>query len=191
MALNVQFNFDLEQFNHVMDIVAPEKARLAVTSLLAGSRYIILRNAIKEAPSRTGNLRRSGTTDIDKEALIAHVGFGGSVLRENGHSDYASIVEGGATPHPIYPKLAQALRFIPGLSGGQTNFGARLTGSAKKGWEDLYVFRNFVLHHPGTPPNPFLDRGYRDSESEINDLMGRVAVRFMRAEAQNDEEENK
>ena len=188
MGVNVQFLYDNSDLNHVMDIIAPEKARLAVTALLSGSRYIILRNAIREAPVRTGNLRRSGISDIDKDSLIAHVGFGGSALRESAHADYATIVEGGAAPHPIFPSLAQALRFIPNTAGGVV-FGQRLTGTAKKGWEGLYIYRNYVTHHPGTQPNPFLDRGYQDSQGEMTDLMGRIAVRFMRAEAQDDEEE--
>jgi hypothetical protein len=190
MSVNVRFNFDLGQFNKIMEIVAPERARLAVTALLSGTRYVVLRNAILEAPFRTGNLRRSGQTDIDKGALVAHVGFGGSTLRDASHSDYATIVEGGARPHAIFPSLAIALRFIPGGGGGQLNLGQRLTGTAKQGWDSLYIYRSYVVQHPGVAPNPFLDRGYQRSESDMNDLMRRIAVRFMRAEQQNDEEEN-
>jgi len=186
MSVNVQFQFDLDQFNHIMDIVAPEKARLALASLLSGSRMLILRNAQIEAPVRTGNLRRSGFSDVDKDLLIAHVAFGGSELLTTGHTDYAAMVEGGTGPHPIYPRLASALRFIPNTAGGLA-LGQRATGTAKKGFEDLYIFRNFVLHHPGTVANPFLDRGYQHSEDEITNLMGRVAVRFMKAEQAVDE----
>lgn len=188
MAANVQFSFDLDQFNHVMDIVAPEKARLALTALLSGSRYLILRHALLEAPVRTGNLRRSGHSDIDKENLTAVVAFGGQTLRDASRDDYAGIVSTGSRPHPIYPNRASALRFIPNTAGGLV-FGQRLTGTAKKGWEAMYIFRNYVLHHPGTQPNPFLERGYQNAQSDMTDLMGRVAVRFMRAEQQNDEEE--
>jgi hypothetical protein len=192
MSVNVQFDFDLDQFNHVMDIVAPERARLALGSLLSGTRMLILRNAQIEAPVRTGNLRRSGFSDVDKDALVAHVAFGGAELLQNGHVDYAAMVEGGTGPHPIYPKLASALRFIATSYGSQAaaqraSSGSRATGTAKKGFEDIYIFRNFVLHHPGTVANPFLDRGYQHSEDEITNLMGRVAVRFMRAEQAVDE----
>lgn len=54
--------------------------------------------------------------------------------------EYAPYVNDGTRPHVIRPKNAQVLRF---RAGGRTVF-------AK------------VVQHPGTRPNPFLDRALRE-----------------------------
>lgn len=53
---------------------------------------------------------------------------------------YAPYVNDGTRPHIIRPRTRQALKFTV---GGRTVF-------AK------------VVHHPGTRPNPFLDRALRE-----------------------------
>ena len=54
--------------------------------------------------------------------------------------DYARYVNDGTSPHVIRPKTKQALRF-------------------KVGGRVVYAR---VVNHPGTRPNPFLDRALRD-----------------------------
>lgn len=56
------------------------------------------------------------------------------------NTDYAEFVNDGTRPHVIRPRQAQVLRFTV---GGRVVF-AR------------------VVHHPGTRPNPFLDRAVRE-----------------------------
>lgn len=85
------------------------------------------------APVDTGRLRASGK--------IVYSGFFGFRPKATivFDVDYAQMVNDGTRPHPIRPKNAQALRFTV---GGQVVY-------AK------------VVHHPGTRPNPFLDRALR------------------------------
>lgn len=86
------------------------------------------------APVDTGRLRASGK--------IEYSGFFSfrpkAVVRFD--TDYAQAVNDGTRPHIIRPKNAKALRF---RVGGRVVY-------AK------------VVHHPGTRPNPFLDRALRD-----------------------------
>lgn len=78
---------------------------------------------------RTGNLRRSMTTDRKrvKNGLEGRVG---SPVK------YAKWHHEGTRPHLIRPRRAKALRF---MVGGQIVFASR-------------------VRHPGTRPNPYLTR---------------------------------
>jgi hypothetical protein len=94
----------------------------------------VLNRAKILAPVDTGRLRSSGK--------IRYSGFFGfrpkaTVVFD---VDYAEAVHNGTRPHTIRPRNAQALRFV---IGGRVVY-------AK------------VVHHPGTKPNPFLERAVRE-----------------------------
>lgn len=87
------------------------------------------------APVDTGRLRASGK--IQYSSLFSFRPRA-TVFFD---TDYAAFVNDGTRPHIIRPKNARALRF---RVGGQIVY-AR------------------VVHHPGTRPNPFLDRALRET----------------------------
>ncbi len=89
----------------------------------------VYRVAVREAPVRTGALRRSLRT-------TTNLTFRGWAARVGSDLEYASFVHDGTRPHVIRPRRARALRFT---IGGRVVFAAR-------------------VNHPGTRPNRFLDR---------------------------------
>ena len=94
----------------------------------------VLNRAKVLAPVDTGRLRASGK--------IQSAGFFSFRPKATVtfDTDYAAFVNDGTRPHIIRPRNARALRFVV---GGQVVY-------AK------------VVHHPGTRPNPFLDRALRE-----------------------------
>lgn len=93
----------------------------------------VRRRAQELAPVRSGRLRRSIRS-------TSRLGFRGWTSRVGSDLDYAEFVHDGTRPHLIRPRRARALRFT---AGGRVVF-ARL------------------VRHPGTRPNPFLDRALRE-----------------------------
>lgn len=86
------------------------------------------------APVRTGRLRSSIRADPPRIFSLRGSLTVGSDL------EYAAMVNDGTRPHRIRPRTKRALRFVV---NGQVVF-AR------------------VVNHPGTKPNPFLDRALRE-----------------------------
>ena len=86
------------------------------------------------APVRTGRLRSSIRAEPPRIFSLRGTVKVGSDL------EYAGFVNDGTAPHVIRPRRAQVLRFTV---GGRVVF-------AK------------VVNHPGTRPNPFLDRALRE-----------------------------
>ena len=86
------------------------------------------------APVDTGRLRASIRMESRRTFTLKTVWTVGSDVY------YAPYVNDGTRPHVIRPKTKQALRF---MVGGRVVF-AR------------------VVNHPGTRPNPFLDRALRE-----------------------------
>jgi hypothetical protein len=85
-------------------------------------------------PVDTGRLRASIRIESRRTLALRSIFTVGSDVY------YAPFVNDGTRPHEIRPRRAQALRFV---IGGRVVF-------AK------------VVHHPGTRPNPFLDRALRE-----------------------------
>jgi len=86
------------------------------------------------APVDTGRLRASIRMEARRTFTLKTVWTIGSDV------DYAPYVNDGTQPHTIRPKNGQVLRF---RVGGRVVY-ARM------------------VNHPGTRPNPFLDRALRD-----------------------------
>ena len=86
------------------------------------------------APVDTGRLRASGK--IQYSGLFSFRPKATIIF----DVDYAAAVNDGTRPHEIRPRNAQALRF---------RIGGRVVYAR-------------VVHHPGTRPNPFLDRALRE-----------------------------
>lgn len=86
------------------------------------------------APVDTGRLRASIRVERRRTLLLRTVWTIGSDVF------YAPYVNDGTAPHVIRPRNAQALRF---------RVGGRIVYAR-------------VVNHPGTRPNPFLDRALRE-----------------------------
>lgn len=94
----------------------------------------VLNRAKILAPVDTGRLRASGK--IQYSGLFSFRPKAKVIF----DVDYAAAVNDGTAPHIIRPRNAQALRF---------RIGGRVVYAR-------------VVHHPGTRPNPFLDRALRE-----------------------------
>ena len=95
----------------------------------------VLNRAKVLAPVDTGRLRASGK--IRYSSLFSFRPKATVIF----DTDYAAFVNDGTRPHVIRPRNKQVLRFTV---GGRVVF-------AK------------VVHHPGTRPNPFLDRALSET----------------------------
>lgn len=89
---------------------------------------------------KTGNLGRSIHVSAQTETSVTVT----ASVR------YASFLEYGTRPHEITANARKALRFAAS-AGGQ-----RLSGAPRKGAAVVFAKR---VHHPGTPPYPFLGPG--------------------------------
>jgi hypothetical protein len=69
-------------------------------------------------------------------------------------ASYALFVEKGTAPHIIRPVNARCLAFQGGMLGGM-------------------VFARLV-HHPGTKPNPFIQRTAMETRDEVGNIAKRV-----------------
>lgn len=90
----------------------------------------VLNRAQILAPVDTGRLRASGRTEFHRTLTLR------PTVAIVFDVSYAPMVNDGTRPHIIRPRRTQALRFT---IGGRVVY-------AK------------VVHHPGTRPNPFLDK---------------------------------
>lgn len=108
---------------------------------------IVLERAVKrEAPVRTGALRRSIVGDVVSPGQRGVVAV---------RVPYARSVHDGSQPHIIRPRNP----------GGVLSF--EVNGQR--------LFRKYV-RHPGNKANPFLDRALDQSMDEINDLLDDAAL---------------
>lgn len=115
----------------------------------------VVAEAKRDVPRKTGNLGRS----IHRGAVSAEY------AEVRASAGYAAFVEFGTRPHLIVPVRARALAW-PAQAGG-----ARLTGSARKstqrGGNGGMRFARAV-HHPGTRPNPFMERAFQRAVSQAH-----------------------
>lgn len=81
------------------------------------------------------------------ELVNAAQAIGGSHVRVGSDLSYAPYVISGTRPHDIYPRDKQAL-FWPGARHPVA-----------------------FVHHPGTKPNPFLQRALDDTAEEVSDFV--------------------
>lgn len=125
--------------------------------ILDRGRFIVQREIMDLLPVKTGNSRRN--TDTDIQGLTAHVTVRGG----------AAFADQGTQPHEIFPRAANFLRFVP---GGGANPAARLTGVARRGREDVYIFA-LEVHHPGQPAENFMATGLNESLDDFERLMER------------------
>lgn len=101
---------------------------------LDASARRVLNRAKVLAPVDTGRLRASIRIESRRTFTFRTVYTIGSDVH------YAPYVNDGTRPHKIRPRTKKALKF---QVGGRTVFAA-------------------VVNHPGTKPNPFLDRALRE-----------------------------
>lgn len=99
---------------------------------------------IKETPYKTGHLGRTVVADYDRSRKVVWVG---SPLK------YAEYVERGTRPHEIRPRNKKALAWGKDKGGGKKEF-----------------VRKRVMH-PGTDPNPFVERAIRNAFPEIENII--------------------
>jgi hypothetical protein len=116
----------------------------------------ILQRAISGSAAVLATNTNSSTVPIKSGFLIQSFGarFGNLMMSwgpdVNYKTSYSSFVEFGTKPHTIYPKDKKAL-FWPGAS---------------------HPVRS--VNHPGTKPNPFMERILAASQSGINDQFGKA-----------------
>jgi hypothetical protein len=140
-----------------------------------GRRWVEI--AKEEAPVRSGKFRKSinfhvfakNTGDKSK----AEVGFTTSSQQPLGR-----WIVGGTRPHRIYARNKKALYFFWGKVGMYTvvprsgGFSTHVSGG--KYW----IGKGYV-NHPGTKPNPYLDRTYGRWVTEMEREIENVADRFV------------
>lgn len=112
----------------------------------AGTR--VQNEARRLAPVDTGRLRSSIVTRSEDHGRTYTVTIGTNV-------NYADAVENGTGPHRIYPRRAQALRFV---------IGGRV------------VFARYV-DHPGTRAQPFLGPAMENADTYLREELARAGRR--------------
>jgi hypothetical protein len=104
--------------------------------------------------------------NVREEAPVRHGRLAGSwELDQVGDLDYrirsaveyAAAVNEGTKPHDIVPVRGKALRFVIG---------------------DQVIFARRV-RHPGTPPNPYIDRAISRTERRLDDFVARAVSASM------------
>jgi len=80
---------------------------------------------------------------------------------------YAIFVEKGTRPHIIEPKTKKALRFFPSALGVLSGAPQSLLGLQASMLQPIFARR---VHHPGTKPNPFVQRTRDAMRSRLRDL---------------------
>jgi len=150
----VEFNVVVRMKKRLEDIISREK----LSKFLEESAKFVFTKARERAPVRTGKLH--GSIALIKVNDLHYVV--GSPL------EYAVYVERGTRPHIIRPKRARALRFVV---GGETVFATYVVQPSRGGLvitpkrrralrfeiPQRVVFAKRV-EHPGTEPQPFLER---------------------------------
>jgi hypothetical protein len=139
-----------------------------------GDRWVEI--AKEEAPSRTGKFRQTIRYHVfakNTGGKNAEVGFTTSSKQPLGKF----IIE-GTRPHRIYARKAKALYFFFGKVGMYTvvpksgGFGTHISGGK------LWIGKGYV-DHPGTRPNPYVERAYLRWVPEMEKEIEAVADRFV------------
>jgi hypothetical protein len=122
--------------------------------------------ALQEVPVKTTNLRKSFKTMLASPTSL--VGAFWPTAK------YAPYVEYGTRPHIIRPKNARVLAWESGFRGMTTSKGGKRYYANK-------TSANFAayVNHPGTKPNPFMERIIARTEGKINDLFSRALEQIL------------
>ena len=83
---------------------------------------------------------------------------------------YAAFVEYGTRPHVIAPKNGRVLAWQSGGSAGAYTTSASGRSYYKSGSSGGMVFAAYV-NHPGTQPNPYMQKIVDKATPEVNDWM--------------------
>lgn len=127
--------------------------------------------AREEAPTKTGKFR-AGIESVVVESETATGFFAGSP------SPLGKWINKGTRPHKIYPRRANSLYFFWGKI-------SKWTVVPKGGGFKTHVFDNklFIgkgfVRHPGTKPNPYVDRTFNRWITEAEKEMLKVADNFV------------
>jgi len=161
-------------FEHLRDGISQasknflENERKAVTFL--SQRWVVI--AREEAPrGKTGNFRAG------MEAVIVG-GNNSTGFFAGSPSPLGKFINEGTRPHRIYPRLAGALYFFWGKISKWTvvpkggGFKTHVSG------DKLFIGKGFV-QHPGTQPNPYVDRTFNRWITEAEKEMLKVADNFV------------
>lgn len=139
--ISVEINVDLAGLTEgAVSASVDEQMRLAMSLVMD----LAIAKAKREAPVRSGHLAQSLRT-----RTVTGSFFSGGV--EGGLQSplpYASFVEDGTRPHTIEARFRRSLRWP---TGGGFAF-------AKK------------VRHPGTKPNPFMERAVQSVSREAEDI---------------------
>jgi len=111
---------------------------------------LILREARRIAPKKTGRLRES--------IGVRRIRSGYEVVMGGGRAPYAAYLEFGARPHLIRPRRARALRF-------------EIRGEL--------VYARYV-EHPGTRPMRIMARAVAEASRDFDDGIGDLISDLMR-----------
>lgn len=143
LNINVQIN-GLENVKLMM-LRAPERTIKEIGRAVSKSTLKVKNTSLKEVPTNKqkggGNLKQS----------IRHIminKFRGEVVA---HAKYAAAVHEGTRPHIIRPRRIGYKGHPGGLYDKRTGWG---------------VYNK--VNHPGTRPNPFMDRAAQKSQKDID-----------------------
>jgi hypothetical protein len=133
-----------------------------------GQRWVAI--AREEAPNKTGNFSKSIRFRTYQKG--AEIGFTTTSLQPLGR-----WITEGTRPHQIAPRMKNALYFfwprigkfvvVPRGGGFKTH-----TANGK-----LWVGKGHI-NHPGTKPNPYIDRTYIRWENEMDRELNQMASRY-------------
>jgi HK97 gp10 family phage protein len=141
-VIGIEVDVDLSAFD--IDAIAPEvDAQMRMAMHLVMDMAVV--TAKREAPVRSGHLSQS----LRSRPVTGSFFDGGVEGGIQSPLPYASYVEDGTRPHLIEPRFRKALRWPAGASG--------------------FAFAQRV-RHPGTDPNPFMDRAVKAVEREAEQI---------------------
>jgi hypothetical protein len=127
---------------------APEKTVYEMSKAVQSSLNEIRSKSLREAPIRTGDLRKGISTPIMETRLRGKI---------EAREPYSAAVHEGSRPHIIRPKSIGYRGHPGGLGNRKTGFG---------------VYN--MVHHPGNKPNRFFDRSIDKANQAINQFFTRA-----------------
>lgn len=145
----------------------PQIAKPIMQRAIVGTGAVFAKHTLKEdpIPYRLGGLLAS---------FRFKSGAGWSRWYPTAH--YAQYVEEGTRPHRIYPKAKQALSWKTGGGGRYVtaSSGRRYYKSGSSG----RAFAKYV-NHPGTKPQPFMQKILDNSRADIEKLFGQATDKIV------------
>lgn len=127
---------------------APERTVYELSNAVKSSLNEIRNKSLREAPIKSGDLRKGISTPIMKTRLRGEL---------EAREPYSAAVHEGSRAHIIRPKRIGYKGHPGGLGNRKTGFG---------------VYN--MVHHPGTKPNKFFVRSIEKSISAIDQFFNRA-----------------